>query len=148
MKIGTLIVLFLFGELRCQNGLIIKVLIIPYFSGLVANFQNWLCIALGREGFDGFVEISINGHENCEYESIDLPGNNLCLLSPTQRSLQRHLNESNPTNQNLVEVSITYESDDTCNSIKRWGVHVQCICPPQESANAPLRYSIQRLGSK
>ena len=50
-----------------------------------------------------------------------LEENNLYLFSLTQRSLQRHLNKSNPTNQNLVEVSITYESDDV---IKRWGVQV------------------------
>ncbi|KAK7831275.1 hypothetical protein CFP56_027508 [Quercus suber] len=131
MKIGTLIVLFIFGELRCQNGLIIKVLIIPYFSLLVANFQNWPSVFFpGREDFRGFLDISIM--------SINLFGNELHLFSPTQQSLQRHLNESNPTDQNLVEVSITYESDDTCYSIKRWEVHVECTCPPQEFANAPI----------
>ncbi|KAK7819888.1 hypothetical protein CFP56_039480 [Quercus suber] len=72
--------------------------------------------------------------------------NNQFLFSLTQRTLQRHLNKSNPTDQNLVEVSITYELDDTCYSIKRWGVHVECTCPPQESANAPIWYSIKRLG--
>ena len=90
-----------------------------------------VCIALGREGFYGYVDISINGYEKQEYESFDLHGNNLHLFSPTQRSLQRHLNESNPTDRNHVEV--TYRIDDDEFSIKRWGVHVECTCPPQES---------------
>ena len=36
--------IFFSGKLRCRNGLIIKVLTIPYFSLLVANFQNWLSV--------------------------------------------------------------------------------------------------------
>ena len=36
--------IFFSGKLRCRNGLIIKVLTIPYFSLLVANFQNWLAV--------------------------------------------------------------------------------------------------------
>ena len=60
-----------------------------------------------------------------------LTENNLFLFSLTQRSLQRHLNKSNPTDQNLVEVSITYSKNGY--SVKRWGVHVECTCPPQES---------------
>ena len=109
------------------------------FFSVGRNFPKLVvCIVPGLEGFDGFVEISINGYENREYESIDLEGDTQysCtqhLFSLTQWSLlQRHLNKSNPTEQNLVEVSITYESDDTCYSIKRWGVHVECTCPPQE----------------
>ena len=124
--------------------------------------------------------ISINGYKYDK--SIEIYGNNLKLFSPTQRSLQRHLNKSNPTDQNLVKVSITddspdprfnnvtsylsdddyesdvepnpyesddddvepnaYESDDDDVEpnpnieplnpifIKRWGVHVECTCPP------------------
>ena len=127
--------------------------------------------------------ISINGYKYDK--SIEIYGNNLKLFSPTQRSLQRHLNKSNPADQNLVKVSITddspdprfnnvtsylsdddyesdvepnpyesddddvepnaYESDDDDVEpnpnieplnpifIKRWGVHVECTCPPKES---------------
>ena len=48
------------------------------------------------------------------------------------------MNKSNPTNQNLVEVSITYSKNGY--TVKRWGVHVECTCPPKESAipNLPL----------
>ena len=89
-----------------------------------------VCIVVGQEGFYGFVDISINGYESRGYKFIDPSGNNLCLFSPTQRSLRRHLNESNPTDQNLVEVSITYSKNGY--SVKRWGVHVECTCSPQE----------------
>ena len=118
------------------------------FFSVGRNFPKLVvCIVLGLEGFDGFVEISINGYENREYESIHLSRNYIqfvftqYLFSLTQWSLlQRHLNESNPTDQNRVKVSIRCKSDDTCYSIKRWGVHVECTCPPQESAipNLPL----------
>ena len=126
------------------------------FFSVGRNFPKLVvCIVPGLEDFDGFVEISINGYENREYESIYLPRNytqsrcsqylfSRCsqyLFSLTQWSLlQRHLNESNPTDQNRVKVSIRYKSDDTRYSIKRWGVHVECTCHPQESAipNLPL----------
>ena len=95
------------------------------FFSVGRNFPKLVvCIVPGPDdfhGFDGFVEISINDCENREYQSIHLSRNDLqykCkqyLFSLTQWSLlQRHLNKSNPTDQNLVEVSITYESDDAC----------------------------------
>nr|POF27034.1 hypothetical protein CFP56_31978 [Quercus suber] len=105
-----------------------------------------VCFVSGQDDFIGFLDISINGYENCGYKSIDLLGNHLCLFSPTQRSLQKHLNESNPIDQNLVEVSIRYKSDDTCYSIKRWGVHIECICPPKVDDAVDYGYSIKRLG--
>ena len=113
------------------------------FFSVGRNFPKLVvCIVPGLEDFDGFVEISINGYENREYQSIHLSGNyTQYLFSLTQWSLlQRHLNESNPTDQNRVKVSIRYKSDDTCYSIKMWGVHVECTCPAQESAipNLPL----------
>ena len=123
----------------------------------------------GILNINGFVEISINGYENREYQSIQLWRNyTYCvsqhLFSLTLWSLlQRHLNESNPTDQNRVKVSIRYESDDpcssqedddvdywsddTCSSIIMWGVHVECTCPPRED-DAIDGYSIKGWGSK
>ncbi|XP_030962743.1 disease resistance protein RPP2B-like [Quercus lobata] len=89
-----------------------------------------VCVVLGREGFYGSVDISINSYKKREYEHIRHSGNNcnLHLFSPPQRSLQEHLNESNPTDQNHVKVSyrihyqnlvdVTYRN---ANGIKRWG---------------------------
>ena len=99
------------------------------FFSVGRNFPKLVvCIVPGLKDFDGFVEISINGYENHEYESIHLSRNytqfpfSQYLFSLAQWSLlQRHLNESNPTDQNRVKVSIRYESDDTCYLIKRWG---------------------------
>uniref|UniRef100_A0A7N2L936 Uncharacterized protein n=2 Tax=Quercus lobata TaxID=97700 RepID=A0A7N2L936_QUELO len=68
-----------------------------------------VCIVPGREFVCVSVHISINGYKKSE--------NNLFLFSLTQRSLQRHLNKSNPTDQNLVEVSITYSKNGY--SVKR-----------------------------
>ncbi|KAF3947499.1 hypothetical protein CMV_026376 [Castanea mollissima] len=85
-----------------------------------------VCIVAGKR-FDGTVDISvdisINGYKNHEISTF-FCNNTLFLFSPTQRSLQRRLNESNPTDQNLVEVSITY---NTRNSIKRLGVQVDDV---------------------
>uniref|UniRef100_A0A2N9I9N4 TIR domain-containing protein n=1 Tax=Fagus sylvatica TaxID=28930 RepID=A0A2N9I9N4_FAGSY len=50
--------------------------------------------------------------------------------------LQKHLNDSNPAERNHFEV--TYEicfygpKPQNPKVIKRWGVHVECICPPLE----------------
>ena len=98
-----------------------------------------VCIVPGREVVSVSVHISINGYKKSYLYFRDLVDvfkfllteNNLFLFSLTQRSLQRHLNKSNPTDQNLVEVSITYSESGY--SVKRWGVHVECTCPPQES---------------
>ncbi|XP_075657008.1 TMV resistance protein N-like isoform X2 [Castanea sativa] len=86
----------------------------------------------GEERFSGIVDISINGYKNRENKYYSWPHrskNTLFLFSRTQQSLQRLLNESNPTYQNLVEVSIRFK---TFYSIKRWGVHVECTCTPHE----------------
>ncbi|XP_050279851.1 disease resistance protein RUN1-like isoform X2 [Quercus robur] len=97
-------------------------------------------IVLGRRGFYGCVCISINCYKKRKYEFIKHSGHNcnLHLFSPSQRSLQEHLNESNPTDQNHVKVTYIIYSGANC--IKRLGVHVECTCPPQESAipNLPL----------
>ncbi|KAF3952540.1 hypothetical protein CMV_021913 [Castanea mollissima] len=94
--------------------------------------------------------ISINSYKKREFECSLWSGEKwyLQLFSPSQRSLQEHLNESNPTDQNHVEVtystrpwnSVANKPMREKNIIKRWGVHVECTCPPQESAipNLPL----------
>ncbi|KAK7838778.1 hypothetical protein CFP56_019077 [Quercus suber] len=78
--------------------------------------------------------------------------NHLFLFSPCQWLLQQHLIESNPTDQNRVEVTYRtcfahYDVEpNPCieplnpTLIKRWGVHIECTCPPQESVipNLPL----------
>ncbi|KAF3945056.1 hypothetical protein CMV_028540 [Castanea mollissima] len=85
----------------------------------------------GKECFDDpvdiYVDISINGYKNREknyYICDDTAENTLYLFSPPQRSLQRLLNESNPADQNLVDVSIT---SDTFYYIKRLGVQVDDV---------------------
>ncbi|XP_030961373.1 uncharacterized protein LOC115982797 isoform X1 [Quercus lobata] len=97
-----------------------------------------VCIVPGREFVCVSVHISINGYKKSglyfrglsrftrkmphlfdEFKFF-LAENNLFLFSLTQRSLQRHLNKSNPTDQNLVEVSITYSKNGY--SVKRLAV--------------------------
>ncbi|KAK4594240.1 hypothetical protein RGQ29_018073 [Quercus rubra] len=98
-----------------------------------------VCFVLGRQAFYISVYISINGYKKREYEYIRHTGNNcnLHLFSPPQWSLQEHLNKSNPTDQNHVKVTKIISYPDFvggANCIKRWGVHVECTCPPQEAA--------------
>ena len=121
------------------------------FFSVGRNFPKLVvCIVPESGGFYGFVEISINGYENREYESIHLSRiyteffRPQYLFSLTRWSLlQRHLNESNPTDQNRVKVSIRCKSDDTgYYSIKMWGVHVECTCPLQEDDAVDYGYSI------
>ena len=50
--------------------------------------------------------------------------------------------------ENRVKVSIRCKSDDTCYSIKKWGVHVECTCPPQEDDAVDYGYSIKGWRSK
>ena len=106
----------------------------------------------GDEAYDNnrlrrqyFVYISINGCKKREctaWFEFSHAYNLLLLYSPPQRFLQQKLNESNPTDQNHVKVTyktIRFSPDEPLN-VTRWGVHVECICPPQESGipNLPL----------
>ena len=91
------------------------------------------------------VYISINGCEKgeCMRQYCYRNAYNLLLLySPPQRFLQQILNESNPTDQNHVEVTYKIAPYGFIETLKptRWGVHVECICPPQEYGipNLPL----------
>ena len=60
----------------------------------------------------------------------------LRLFSKSIQFLQKHLNDSNPAERNHFEV--TYKIDfngpkpQNPKVITRWGVHVECICPPLE----------------
>ena len=94
------------------------------------------------------VYISINGckKRECMRQYCYRKAYNLLLLcSPPQRFLQQILNESNPTDQNHVEVTYKiqhrFPRPGKLNVLNptRWGVHVECICP-QESGipNLPL----------
>nr|POE81514.1 hypothetical protein CFP56_29142 [Quercus suber] len=119
-----------------------------------------VCVVPGRAVVSISVHISINGYKksNLYFRDLsrfigDIPDlfdeielfleeNNLFLFSLTQRSMQRHLNKSNPTDQNLVEVSITYSKNGY--SVKRWGVHVECTCPQEDDA-IDYGYSLMHL---
>ena len=102
--------------------------------------------------YECFVYVSIYGCKKrlCMSRRLISDDYNLLLLySPHQRFLQQKLNESNPTDQNHVEVTckiqlskFSPEANAFIEPLKatRWGVHVECICPPQESGipNLPL----------
>ena len=102
--------------------------------------------------YECLVYISINGCKKRQCMPPELLPDDyipLLLCSPHQRFLQQKLNESNPTDQNHVEVTYKIEPRRTyfkANAfieppkVTRWGVHVECICPPQESGipNLPL----------
>ena len=114
------------------------------FGGDEAHDKNHIVSAC-------FVYISINGckkHECVHLSLFQNAYNLLVLYSPHQRFLQQKLTESNPTDQNHVEVTYKAQFLRYDNLIEfyeapnptRWGVHVECICPPQESGipNLPL----------
>ncbi|KAL4603868.1 hypothetical protein ACB092_10G153900 [Castanea dentata] len=106
------------------------------FGGDEAPHKNYIHLC--------HVYISINGCKKlkCMGQLIHPYHNLLLLYSPPQRFLQQKLNKSNPTDQNHVEVTyeISHGKHDEPPNLTRWGVHVECICPPQESGipNLPL----------
>ncbi|XP_050266965.1 disease resistance protein RUN1-like isoform X2 [Quercus robur] len=107
----------------------------------------YIAFGLDEYSYNCFVytNISINGCIKDEWLPVPVIQNayNLLLLySPRQRYLQQKLNESNPTDQNRVKVTYSISQRGCIKTLKatRWGVHVECICPPQESGipNLPL----------
>jgi hypothetical protein len=95
-----------------------------------------VCIALELTDYSYGVWVSINGFEISTYYKDKKDSNNLCLFSESIQFLQKHLNDSNPAERNHFEVTyeIRFHEPKTQNPkvIKRWGVHVECICPPLE----------------
>nr|POE81505.1 hypothetical protein CFP56_29130 [Quercus suber] len=138
-------------DTQSPSGLLIQVI------DIVGILPHRVCETLEEDeaSFECLVYISINGCEECIYwhsSLLDRISNILLLCSLRQRHLQQQLNESNPTDQNHVEVTYRtcFRSDSVhnfsafeppiCYPIGRFGVHVECTCPPQESAipNLPL----------
>ena len=89
------------------------------------------------------VYLSINGFEKVKIAIFILHRFNLDrdsddtlrISSISHLKLQKLLDESNPSDDNHVEV--TYEETDRNNppcEIRRWGVKVECICCPQISS--------------
>ena len=79
------------------------------------------------------VYLSINGYKKICIGLIwmlDEVSGHLWLCSRSHQKLQKQLNESNPSEQNYVEV--IYEVSYTFER-RSWGVHVECICCPQNS---------------
>ena len=95
-----------------------------------------VCLAFEPTDNSYGVGVSING---CEISSDYQKGedsNNLWLFSISRQFLQKHLNDSNPAERNHFEVTyeIHFRGSEPRNPkvIKRWGVHVECSCPPRE----------------
>ena len=95
-----------------------------------------VCLALESGDYDYSVFVSINGFDINEYHKNGKDSNKLWFFSRSIQSLQKHLNDSNPAERNHFEVTyktIVYGSKpQNPKVIKRWGVHVECICPPRE----------------
>jgi hypothetical protein len=120
----------------------ISFLVGPEFPTFVVS------IAFGPEvhisGFYCEVYLSINGTEKSLYNSIfikEIP-DHLWLFSISHRRLQQHLNESNISEQNHIEIiceinqwstSSSSETGNLTDIIKSFEVHVECLCCPQKS---------------
>ena len=87
------------------------------------------------------VYLSINGFEKVEITCFILNRNyddTLGISSRSHLKLQKLLDESNPSDDNHVEVTYEWADERDCNNppceIRRWGVKVECICCPQISS--------------
>ncbi|XP_050245754.1 TMV resistance protein N-like isoform X3 [Quercus robur] len=110
-----------------------------------------ICIALGPEeeaqkieySCSVRVDASINGCETLHFGDIGFKEhpNHLWLYSLSHQRMQEHLNYSNPSEHNHVEVQYEIYGNkprsfyELLNHIviKRWGVYAECICGPQKS---------------
>ena len=88
-----------------------------------------------------YVYLSINGFEKVRITHIDLNRNSddtLWICSRAHLKLQKLLDESNPSDDNHVEVTYEWEKETDRNNppceIRRWAVKVECICCPQISS--------------
>ena len=87
------------------------------------------------------VYLSINGFEKVEITCFILNRNyddTLGISSRSHLKLQKLLDESNPSDDNHVEVTYEWVEEKDRNNppceIRRWGVKVECICCPQKSS--------------
>ena len=109
-----------------------------------------ICIAFGEElvhtrGRYYQVYLSINGCEKKHHKSIsnDQIHDHLWLFSISSQKLQEQLNiclkEFNDFNMHWCLMAVPP-------IIKRWGIHVECICCPEKSGIACLPFSSARRG--
>ena len=87
------------------------------------------------------VYLSINGFEKVEITPFFLNrdcDDTLRIWSRSHLKLQKLLDESNPSDDNHVEVTYEWHEEKYRNNppgeIRRWGVKVECICCPQISS--------------
>ena len=87
------------------------------------------------------VYLSINGFEKVKITEFILHRNyddTLGISSRAHLKLQKLLDESNPSDDNHVEVTYEWRKETDRNNppceIRRWGVKVECICCPQKSS--------------
>ena len=88
-----------------------------------------------------YVYLSINGFEKVEITCFILDRNSddtLGICSRAHLKLQKLLDESNPSDDNHVEVTYEWAEETDRNNppceIRRWGVKGECICCPQISS--------------
>ena len=104
-----------------------------------------LCLAFGKEDgswdFNYQVDISVNGSKRIFERNIfgGMSSDHLCFSCRPQRSLQKLFQDLNLGDRNHVELFTetfvrSFPPGQIAPTIKRIGVHVECICPsPQNS---------------